>query len=49
MLMQVNAIQDGGYFGELGLMNNRPRATSIVANGSVRVACKYYGDGKIKC
>lgn len=34
----VNAIQDGGYFGELGLMNNRPRATSIVANGSVRVA-----------
>jgi len=34
----VSSVKEGGYFGELGLMNNRPRATSIVAQGAVRVA-----------
>jgi CRP-like cAMP-binding protein len=38
---QVNEISEGGYFGELGLMTHQPRATSIVAKGEVKVACKY--------
>jgi len=35
---KVNEINQGGYFGELGLMNHAPRAASIVADGAVRVA-----------
>ncbi len=38
---QVNEISEGGYFGELGLMTHQPRATSIVAKGEVKLACKY--------
>lgn len=34
----VNEVDEGGYFGELGLMTHQPRATSIVAASDVRVA-----------
>ena len=37
---QVNSVEVGGYFGELGLINNKPRIASIVALGDVKVACK---------
>jgi len=35
---EVNEVQQGGYFGELGLIKHQARATSIVAFGDVRVA-----------
>ena len=38
--VKVNEVKQGGYFGELGLMTHQPRATSIVAQGDVRLACK---------
>jgi len=34
----VNEVTEGGYFGELALIYHKPRATSIVAAGDVRVA-----------
>jgi len=34
----VNEIAQGGYFGELGLINRQPRATNIVAIADVKVA-----------
>jgi len=34
----VNSVEVGGYFGELGLINNKPRIASIVALGDVKVA-----------
>ena len=37
---QVNEIQQGGYFGELGLINHAPRQATVSAREDVKVACK---------
>jgi len=35
---QVNEVKQGGYFGELGLVNHKPRAASVQAVEDVKVA-----------
>eukprot|EP00698_Gefionella_okellyi_P004583 TRINITY_DN14193_c0_g1_i1.p1 TRINITY_DN14193_c0_g1~~TRINITY_DN14193_c0_g1_i1.p1 ORF type:complete len:356 (+),score=76.51 TRINITY_DN14193_c0_g1_i1:35-1069(+) len=35
---QVSALQKGGYFGELALLNGAPRAARVTANGKLRCA-----------
>ena len=39
-ILQVNEIQQGGYFGELGLINHAPRQATVSAREDVKVACK---------
>ena len=39
-ITQVNEIQQGGYFGELGLINHAPRQATVSAREDVKVACK---------
>ena len=39
---QVNELQPGKYFGELGLVNHAPRQATVVARDDVRVACEYF-------
>ena len=39
-LLQVNEIQQGGYFGELGLINHAPRQATVSARDDVKVACR---------
>ena len=39
-ILQVNEIQQGGYFGELGLINHAPRQATVSARDDVKVACR---------
>lgn len=39
-LCQINNISKGGYFGELALLTNKPRAATVRAVGNVKLACK---------
>ena len=39
---QVNELQPGKYFGELGLVNNAPRQATVMARDDVRVACECF-------
>ena len=39
-ISQVNEIHQGGYFGELGLINHAPRQATVSAREDVKVACK---------
>lgn len=39
-IYQVNEIQQGGYFGELGLINHAPRQATVSARDDVKVACR---------
>ena len=42
VVFQVNELQPGKYFGELGLVNHAPRQATVVARDDVRVACEYF-------
>src|SRR5207237_6559833 len=35
---ELTTISKGGYFGELALLTNKPRAATIIADGPVKVA-----------
>nr|CAD7433052.1 unnamed protein product [Timema monikensis] len=39
--VEINRIMKGGYFGELALVTHKPRAASVYAVGTVKLACKF--------
>ncbi len=45
MIYQVTTIEKGGYFGELALVQHKPRAATVVADEEVRCACKFTLNG----
>lgn len=37
---EISKLEKGQYFGELALVTHRPRAASVYAENTVKVACK---------